>query len=54
MMTTSALATSPYVVDTAPEPTPSKSAATDDAWHSLVQWSTLFVPNPVRRSFWKR
>src|SRR5919199_3718208 len=54
MITTSALRTSPYVVDTAPEPTPSNSAATDDAWHSRVQWSTLLVPNPVRTSFWKR
>ena len=54
MITTSALATSPYVVDTAPEPTPSNSAATDEAWHSRVQWSTLLVPKPVRMSFWKR
>ncbi len=40
--------------DTAPDPMPSSSAATDDAWHSRVQWSTLFVPKPVRTSFWKR
>src|SRR5919198_2237300 len=53
-ITTSAFATSPYVVDTAPEPTPSNSAATDDAWHSRVQWSTLLVWNPARMSFWKR
>jgi hypothetical protein len=45
---------SPYVVDTAPEPTPSSSAATLDAWHRRVQWSTLLVPNPARISFWKR
>jgi hypothetical protein len=40
--------------DTAPEPRPSSSAATEEAWHSRVQWSTLFVPKPVRTSFWKR
>src|SRR6476619_4460592 len=40
--------------DTAPEPTPSSSAATDDAWQRRVQWSTLLVPKPVRTSFWKR
>ena len=27
---------------------------TEEAWHSRVQWSTLFVPKPVRMSFWKR
>src|SRR3977135_1022395 len=54
MMTTSALATSPYGVDTAPEPTPSNSAVTEEAWQSRVQWSTLFVPKPARISFWKR
>src|SRR3954452_14450449 len=54
MMTTSALATSPYVVETAPEPTPSNSAATEEAWQSRVHWSTLFVPTPARTSFWKR
>src|SRR3954465_10782296 len=51
---TSALMTSPYVVDTAPEPTPSNRAATLDAWHRRVQWSTLLVPKPARISFWKR
>ena len=51
---TSALAMSPYVVDTAPEPTPSNSAATLDAWHSRVQWSTLLLRKAVRISFWKR
>ena len=51
---TPALMMSPYVVETAPEPTPSSSAATLDAWHSRVQWSTLFVPKPARISFWKR
>ena len=54
MMTTSALATSAYVVDTAPEPMPSNSAATEEAWQSRVQWSTLLVPKPARMSFWKR
>ena len=39
---------------TAPEPIPSISAATDEAWHSRVQWSTLLLPNPVRTSFWNR
>ena len=40
--------------ETAPEPTPSISAATDEAWQSRVQWSTLLVPKPCRISFWKR
>src|SRR4029450_12453304 len=39
---------------TAPEPTPSSSAATLDAWHRRVQWSTLLLPKPVRTSFWNR
>ena len=39
---------------TAPEFTPSISAATELAWHSRVQWSTLLVPKPVRTSFWNR
>ena len=39
---------------TAPEPMPSSNAATDEAWHSRVQWSTLLVPKPVRTSFWNR
>ena len=39
---------------TAPELRPSISAATDEAWHSLVQWSTLLVPKPWRISFWNR
>jgi hypothetical protein len=30
------------------------SAATLEAWHSRVQWSTLLQPKPVRTSFWKR
>src|ERR1700733_8359259 len=51
---TSALITSPWVVETAPEPIPSNSAATLEAWHSRVQWSTLLVWNPVLMSFWKR
>ena len=29
-------------------------AATDEAWQSRVQWSTLLVPKPVRTSFWNR
>ena len=33
---------------------PSSSAATLDAWHSRVQWSTLLLPKPVRTSFWNR
>ena len=51
---TSAFSMSPYVVETAPDPTPSSSAATDDAWQSRVQWSTLLVPKPARISFWNR
>ncbi len=52
--TTSASSTSITGFDTAPEPMPSSSAATEDAWHSRVQWSTLLVRKPVRTSFWKR
>ena len=52
--TTSAFITSITGFDTAPEPMPSSSAATLDAWQSRVQWSTLFVPKPVRTSFWNR
>ena len=37
---------------TAPEPIHSIKAATEEAWQSLVQWSTLLVPKPVRTSFW--
>ena len=51
---TSAFATSPNTLVTAPEPIASSRAATDDAWHSRVQWSTLFVPKPARTSFWNR
>src|SRR3954468_8088292 len=51
---TSACSTSETWFDTAPEPTPSSSAATEDAWQRRVQWSTLLVPKPVRTSFWKR
>jgi hypothetical protein len=36
-MMTSEFLTSLKVADTAPEPTPSSSAATDEAWHSRVQ-----------------
>src|SRR5205823_5346618 len=39
---------------TAPEPIVSSRAATEDAWQSRVQWSTLLVPKPARTSFWKR
>ena len=42
------------MVETAPEPMPSNSAATLEAWHSRVQWSTLLVRKPVLTSFWKR
>ena len=54
MMTTSALATSFTGLLTAPEPMPSSSAATLEAWHKRVQWSTLLLPKPTRTSFWKR
>ena len=53
-MMTSEFFTSLKVADTAPEPTPSSSAATDEAWQSRVQWSTLLVPKPARTSFWNR
>ena len=39
---------------TAPEPMPSSSAATEEAWHSRVQWSTLLVPKPWRTIFCTR
>ena len=51
---TSACSTSLTWLLTAPEPTPSSSAATLEAWHSRVQWSTLLLPKPVRTSFWNR
>src|ERR1700740_1578209 len=51
---TPASLSSPKVVGTAPDPIPSNSAATLEAWQSRVQWSTLLVWNPVRISFWKR
>ena len=53
-MMTSEFLHSLKVADTAPEPTPSKSAATEEAWQSRVQWSTLLVPKPARTSFWNR
>ena len=53
-ITTSAFVTSITGLLTAPEPMPSSSATTDDAWHSRVQWSTLLLPKPVRTSFWNR
>src|SRR3979411_2658773 len=40
--------------DTAPEFRPAIKAATDEAWHSRVQWSTLLEQKPVRTSFWNR
>jgi hypothetical protein len=52
--TTSAFSTSITGLLTAPEPMPSSSAATLDAWHRRVQWSTLLLPKPVRTSFWNR
>ena len=52
--TTSASATSRTGLLTAPEPMPSSRAATLEAWHSRVQWSTLWLPKPRRTSFWKR
>src|SRR5205085_3297358 len=53
MMTSASMAAA-NGADTAPEFSPSISAATDDAWHSRVQWSTLLEPKPVRTSFWNR
>ena len=53
-MTQSAFIASMNGADTAPEPTPSISAATEEAWQSRVQWSTLLVSKPVRTSFWNR
>jgi hypothetical protein len=53
-MTQSAFSASMNGADTAPEPTPSISAATEEAWHSRVQWSTLLVPKPWRMNFWNR
>ena len=50
----SACSTSLTGLLTAPEPTPSNNAATLDAWHSRVQWSTLLLPKPVRTSFWNK
>ena len=52
--TTSASATAVNGAVTAPEPMPSRRAATDDAWQRRVQWSTLLVPKPCRTSFWTR
>src|SRR5215212_8321080 len=40
MMTSASIAAA-NGADTAPELRPSISAATDEAWHSRVQWSTL-------------
>src|SRR5271168_4647559 len=51
---TSASAAAANGADTAPELRPSNSAATDDAWQSRVQWSTLLEPKPVLTSFWNR
>src|SRR5271163_876227 len=51
---TSASAAAANGADTAPELNPSNSAATDDAWQSRVQWSTLLEPKPVRTNFWNK
>src|SRR6185295_18230343 len=51
---TSAFLMSPNTLVTAPEPMPSSNAATDDAWHRRVQWSTLLVRKTARTSFWNR
>ncbi len=51
---TSAFSISLKVAVTAAEPTFSISAATDEAWQSRVQWSTLLWPNPCRIIFWNR
>ena len=53
-MITSASSAAEKGAVTAPEFSPSISAATEEAWQSRVQWSTLFEPKPVRTSFWKR
>src|SRR5437867_12231279 len=53
MMTSASMAAA-NGADTAPEFNPSIRAATDEAWHSRVQWSALLEPNPVRTSFWNR
>ena len=53
-MITSASSAAANGAVTAPEFNPSIKAATDEAWHSRVQWSTLFDPKPVRTSFWNR
>ena len=53
-MITSASSAAANGAVTAPEPMPSIRAATDEAWQSRVQWSTLLEPKPVRTSFWKR
>ncbi len=45
-MARSAFSISLKVAVTAPEPTFSISAATDEAWQSRVQWSTLLWPKP--------
>ena len=51
---TSAFSASRKPAVTAPDPMVSIRAATELAWHSRVQWSTLLVPNPVRTSFCTR
>ena len=51
---TSASSAAENGAETAPEFRPSISAATEEAWHSRVQWSTLLEPKPVRTSFGKR
>ena len=39
---------------TEPDPIVSNKAATEEAWQSRVQWSTLLVLKPVLMSFWNR
>ena len=51
---TSAFSIWVYAAVAAPEPSWSMSATTELEWHSRAQWSTEFVPKPVRISFWKR
>ncbi len=53
-MITSASMAAANGAETAPEFRPSISAATEEAWHRRVQWSTLFDPKPRRTSFWNR
>ena len=53
-MMTSALRASENDAVTAPDPTFSINAATDEAWQRRVQWSTLLVLKPARTIFCTR